>query len=242
MIYNVRIKVFPDGTKQYLYSENAKQREFKRMLSDLPDAYLDNDIEVEEKENERDVSGECAKRAKQRVWDIARANSWDYFFTLTLDPACVNRFDYNAVTDLIKQFTRQLHYYGCEWLIVPEQHKSGAWHFHGLLKGKTPMTIGKTLKDGTVLYNFKNYEFGFTSLSRINNEQAVATYLTKYLTKIWKSPREKRYWFSRGLNQPQFVYSELRSDALPALIAKSDFRKKLTSPYGDFWMLEVHSK
>ena len=67
MNYNVRIKVFPDGTKQYLYCKKAKEREFKRMLIDLPDAYLDDELEIDD----RDVSAECNKRAKQRVWDIA---------------------------------------------------------------------------------------------------------------------------------------------------------------------------
>lgn len=250
MIYNVRIKVFPDGTNQYLYCEEAKTRDFKRALAELPDAYLDEELDVEtepgtelESENERDVSGECAKRARQRVWDIARANDWDYFFTLTLDPAKVDRFDYSAVVEELKAFTRSLHHYGCDWLIVPEQHKSGAWHFHGLLRGNPPVKLAKVLKDGTCLYNFDNYDLGFTSLSRVKDSQSVATYLTKYLTKEMVVPKgRKRYWASRGLNLPRFVYSEMRSDMLTGLMSKADFRKKLQSPYGDFWLLEVHSK
>lgn len=239
MIYNVRIKVFPDGTKQYLYSENAKMREFKKALVELPDADLDN--ELEEEDNNRDVQNECSKRAKQKIWDIARCNRWDYFFTLTLDPVHVDRFNYFACADLIKKFTKSLAYYGCDWLIVPEQHQNGAYHFHGLLRGSPPLEIGKLLNDGTMLYNFKNYDFGFTSCSRIKNEQSVATYLTKYITKDMAVPRgQKRYWFSRNLNVPNFIYTELDSDKLLGLIAKADYRKKIKSSYGDFWILELH--
>lgn len=241
MIYNCRIKVFPDGTKQYLYCDEAKAKDFKRCLEDLPDAYLDDELEVGK--SERDVSEECSKRAKQRVWDIARANSWDWFVTLTLDPAVVDRFDYNAVVECLKSFTKSLHYYNCDWLIVPEQHKSGAWHFHGLIRGNPPMSKGKVLKDGTVIYNLDNYHLGFTSLSRVKNEQSVATYITKYLTKEMEVPKgRKRYWFSRGLNQPRFVYTELSSAGLPGLLSRADFRKVIKSPYGDYFLVEIHSK
>lgn len=240
--YNVRIKVFPDGTKQYLYCSEVKEKNFKRMLEDLPDAYLDDELNNDDDEL-RDVSGECAKRARQRVWDIARANHWDWFCTLTLDPACVDRFDYSSVVDALKSFTKSLHYYNCDWLIVPEQHKSGAWHFHGLIRGNPPMSKGKVLKDGTVIYNLDNYHLGFTSLSRVKNEQSVATYITKYLTKEMEVPKgRKRYWFSRGLNQPRFVYSTLPSDCIPGLLARADFKKIIHSPYGDYVLLEIHSK
>lgn len=239
MIYNVRIKVFPDGTKQYLYCDNAKTREFKRTLIELPDSDLDEELYDEIKD--RDVNYECCKRAKQKIWDIARANNWDYFFTLTLDPSYVDRFDYSACSDLIKKFTKSLAYYGCDWIIVPEQHQSGAYHFHGLLRGNPPLVIGKILKDGTVLYNFNNYKYGFTSCSKVKDDQSVATYLTKYITKDMCVPAgEKRYWFSRGLNTPTFIYSELDSDKLVGLIAKADFRKKICTDYGTYWLLEEH--
>lgn len=239
MVYNVRIKVFPDGSKQYLYCEKAKEREFKRALIELPDADLDDELVNEVKD--RDINNECCKRAKQKIWDIARSNSWDYFFTLTFDPCCVNRYDYSACADLIKKFTKSLAYYNCDWIIVPEQHADGAYHFHGLIRGTPPLDIGKVMKDGSVLYNLRNYRYGFTSCSRIKNEQSVATYLTKYITKDMCVPSgQKRYWFSRGLNHPNFVYAELDSVHLLGLMAKSDFRKKIDSPYGSFWMLEIH--
>lgn len=240
MYYNVRVKVFPDGTKQYLYSEKAKEREFKRALAELPDAYLDEELEDNE---DRDVENECCKRAKQRIWDIARSNHWDYFFTLTLDPKQVDRFNYIECANLIKRFTKSLAYYNCKWIIVPEQHKSGAYHFHGLLQGTPPLKIGKVLEDGTVLYNFENYEFGFTSCSKIKDSQSVCTYLTKYITKEMSVPQgQKRYWYSRHLNAPTFIYEEVMSDKLIKMIAKADYRKKITSPYGDYWLLEEHSE
>ena len=56
------------------------------------------EFEDAEKQHERSVSVSM-KRAKQKIYDLSRANEWEYFVTLTFDPNKVHRYDY---TDCVK--------------------------------------------------------------------------------------------------------------------------------------------
>jgi hypothetical protein len=96
---------------------------------------------------------------------------------------------------------------------VPEQHKDGAWHMHGLIGGvdsahlvkfddmeKAPLKL-----KGKDYYNWTKYgeKFGFCSLGKIKNREAAAKYITKYISKdIAKSVKEvgaHLYYSSKGL-------------------------------------------
>ena len=80
MWYNVRVKTFPDGHKQYFYSENY-------ILRDVPEEYRPQKIKrkLSQSDNEERFSNNL-KRAVNQVYDLARANHFDWFITLTLDP------------------------------------------------------------------------------------------------------------------------------------------------------------
>lgn len=108
MLYNLRIKSFPDGTKQYFFSEFVKERDYS-IEKGAPAGEC-----TEEKQREN------AKRAVQVVYDLARSNDFDWFITLTFDPERVDRYDYDSCADAVKRFTKMLCKNGNRWIIVPE--------------------------------------------------------------------------------------------------------------------------
>lgn len=223
MFYNVRVKTFPDGTKQYMYSERTKQREYETEEKKL----TGDSVKQKEKEN--------ASRAVQKVYDLARSNEFDWFITLTFDPKKVNRYDYDSCADAIKRFTDVLYHNGNKWIVVPEQHKDSAYHFHGLVSGHLDLT-----HHAGDVYNLNSYKYGFTTATPIKDRKRVSTYIAKYLTKEIVVPKgRKRYWASRSLVRPTEEYVQMYTEDFGKLWNDSRYHKLISSPYGDFLLCET---
>lgn len=151
------------------------------------------------------------KRAKDKVFEIASANKWDWMITLTLDKEKIDRYNPEEVQKLVsKWFDNNVQRRGLKYLIVPEEHEDGAIHFHGLcndvldfvfaerykIKGKKKPVALSTLKkygynptDENVqeVFNIKNFPYGFTTALKLDdNVMAVSLYMTKYITKDLK--------------------------------------------------------
>jgi len=65
-------------------------------------------------------------------------NDWTHFITCTLDKDKYDRYNLPVFQKDLSQFLRnQRKKYKAEikYLLIPEQHKDGAWHMHGLLQG-----------------------------------------------------------------------------------------------------------
>lgn len=148
------------------------------------------------------------KRAKDKVFEIASANKWDWMITLTLDKEKINRYNPDEVQKLVcKWFDNQVQRRGLKYLVVPELHQDGAIHFHGLcnnsfdfvsaerykIKGsKKPVGLSTLKKYGykptdenvQEVFNIKNFPYGFTTALKLDdNVMAVSLYMTKYITK-----------------------------------------------------------
>ena len=177
-------------------------------------------------ENETRLS-QSLSRTRRRIYEIAACNTWTWFFTGTLDAEKCDRNDLNGTFKKLSQFFRDYrkkqHGEKLRYLIVPEQHKNGAWHFHGLLEGLTedelhkftederlPLRILRTIKGGTDVYEWREYSarFGYTTLTRVRDCRAVSAYVTKYITKdmvaahIAQGKQGHLYYASQGLNKP----------------------------------------
>lgn len=236
--WNVRIKTYPDGKQQFFVSEfPVKKPVFKK------EAVYDGST-VEKKETENGA------RAIQMVYDLARGTKWDWFFTLTFSPEEVDRFDYDAVAALVLKFTQSLRWYKCQYIIIPEQHKSGAWHFHGLAKGELPVTLARNEKRGGFVfdnkghpvYNVTNFKVGFTTATQIGDSDRAVSYITKYLTKdkMAKVPKgRKRYWASRGLPKPEIQTYLGGLLEVGQLIRACRYQKEIVAKYNRFFIGEV---
>ena len=159
-------------------------------------------------------------RARQKIYEYAYCNDWDYFFTGTLDQKKYNRQDLPKFhKDLCRWFYDYRRKTGqkISFLLIPEPHKDGAWHMHGLLSG-IPSDRTEEFKKGTALYrnkdgyvNWPDYakKFGFVSLGAVRSAEAVSSYITKYITKsiaaLSKQLGAHLYYCSRGLATAQVI-------------------------------------
>lgn len=157
-------------------------------------------------------------RAKTKVREYALCNYFEYFATFTLDKDKYDRYNLPKFIKDLGQFIRDYrkkYKSNIQYLLIPEQHKDGAWHIHGLLMGikeehlisfdTIPGVPGRLKNRG--YYNFVLYEkkFGFNSLGKIKDTDKVANYITKYITKDFGKDIElnhKSYYCSRGLKKP----------------------------------------
>jgi len=159
------------------------------------------------------------RRSKTSVTDYALCNPFSQFITLTFNPKLVDSFDYDTSKKLVSKWinNQRRHSPDLTYILVAEKHpSSGRIHFHMIVnnyhgeleEARNPHNNRKLKKNGKQIYNLKGWKYGFSTLSNIENQQATARYLQKYLTKDFiEAFNKKRYWTSRGLIKPTKEYN-----------------------------------
>ena len=109
--------------------------EFDLVTAEKDVSYL-SDLELE-KRHERCVKSSL-NRSIHKIYDLARNNVWEWFFTFTLNESAVkDRTDYAECSKKVCMWFNNIRKRLCpdiKYLIVPERHpSSGAWHFHALV-------------------------------------------------------------------------------------------------------------
>ena len=184
---------------------------------------------------------ESVRRAKNTVEDIARGNLWDFFVTLTFDGKEVDRYDYYACTRAIKLWCDCLRhrYPGVRYVLVPELHKDGAYHFHGLIAGADLRIVrarsaktGKLLytKRGEQIYNIPlEYKYGLTTVTKVRDTGASSMYITKYIGKAFgEVPKGcHRYFASNNLNRPEDITEKMLIEDAPNMMRMIDMLGRL---------------
>lgn len=164
--------------------------------------------------NEQDFYKYVAfKRSKNMIYKLACNNKpWDYFVTFTFNSDKVDRYNFSEVSKKLSKWIDNIKQkYGCKdmgYIIVPEKHKDGAWHFHGLFKNCDNLNfIDSGIKDnqGRTIYNISNYKFGFTTATKLSDIDKAVSYILKYISKDLFGDNlkgKKRYWRSKNLEMP----------------------------------------
>lgn len=169
---------------------------------------------------------------KRRIRGYALANQFEWFVTLTIDPHKINSLDYEISKTLLLKWCRYMRdtYGKFDYLFIPEFHKSGAVHFHGILgdisanfiEARHPNNGQLLLQNNHQVYNLADWNFGFTNCQKIVDSEKTASYLTKYLTKELMTNKEmfrkKRYFNSQGLKKPKVEYIQSEIDDLKKFI------------------------
>lgn len=133
-------------------------------------------------------------RARSMVLQYALCNPWEYFFTGTLDRSKMDRYDLDTYASRLMQFIRDKRKkYAAKFqvLLVPERHKDGAWHIHGLVYGLPDLALcpfAPPAPQHLIDHGFLNWpdymdKFGFCSMAPIRDPIATAFYITKYVSK-----------------------------------------------------------
>lgn len=168
------------------------------------------------------------RRAKNAIMEIALCNTWEHFVTLTLSPEKYDRYDLHkwqkALSVWIGNFNRK---YGCKvkYLLIPEHHKDGAWHMHGLFSGLPAEALRKNCFGYLDLPEYSE-RFGFINFSKIKDPVRVSRYITKYVSKSLSERMQDYgahlYYASKGLNRKECVIEYAVAD-IPADTIQTDF-------------------
>lgn len=186
---------------------------------------------------------ESLSRTKKVVKEIAFCNQFELFCTFTFRPdGKADRYNWDECRKkLSKLFNHYKDRYSKQfkYLLIPELHKDGAIHFHGLLAGIRPGNLIKpanvqardlftgeikTISNvhGYMDWPYYSEKMGFFSCSKIVNQFAVSCYVTKYITKdLMQLPANANlYMASKGLKRAELVFD---MDDLP-MQGRPDFR------------------
>lgn len=168
-------------------------------------------------------------RTIQSIYKYARQAVWNFFVTLTFNQEFVDRFDYKECNEKVRNWLKHQHSRfapDLKYLFVPEQHKNGAWHFHGLISNVGDMAFadsGHTTKMGQVIYNLSGWRFGFSTATAVTDTSRVSGYITKYITKdlCGATQYANRFLRSRNLGEPiedTFLIEGDKSDFVETMV------------------------
>lgn len=153
-------------------------------------------------------------RSRSMVLQYALCNQWDHFITITVNPAWFDRYDLDSVYDVLYaflKFYRSTFSPNFRFLLVPELHKDGAYHFHGLVAGVCPVHLSefipgihpqKLINAGYLNWGMLGAVIGYVSLSKLRSPVGAGFYVTKYITKEHANDGfyKHLYFHSRGLS------------------------------------------
>lgn len=175
----------------------------------VPNTGLPKDVSKKEASSDSDIY-HSLNRTKNKIYTYARCMKWEWFVTFTFSNEKVNRYDYDECSRLVRRWLNNQRRNAPDlcYLVVPEQHKDGAWHFHGLLANTGKMKFsdsGKRDKKGKTIYNMPKWSNGFTTATAVTDVFKVSKYIGKYITKelceITKG--KQRYFVSQNMPNPE---------------------------------------
>lgn len=237
--YNTTIKTYANGDKNIEFHSYSNSKGFPKQ-----DGKGFNKLSKEEIEKSREHQRfKNLYRTKQTIIDLAYHNGiiepWEYFVTLTFDDEKVNAKDYNQVSESLAKWLNNMKHQNpnMRYILAPEPHPtSGRIHFHGIFanvpkwalkKARNPHSGRLIKRNGLQIYNLENYKYGYTTISKVTNLEAVSVYISKYITKeLIDLCYKKRYWCSKGLERPTMEYAEFDEETLLFHIDKEKIKER----------------
>ena len=207
LAYNAKVIRYEYETHVSCYDNAITRNKKKSENSNFRKNYRNDDRT--EKEIEHCIN-QSLKRTKNAIYHIARSNKWEWFITLTFNRQIVDSANYDGVVKLLMNFLNNEKSRKCNdmiYLIVPELHADGEhYHFHGLLARADGMKFvdsGHVSSDGETVYNLADWQYGFTTATKVKDDKRVSGYITKYITKMECQllKNKKRYYASRNVNR-----------------------------------------
>lgn len=220
-MYNIRLYDYPNGAQLRIYSRpvNEPDKGFK-IEKKVKKAFIENPFEekmqwvevLEDKERteydrQRSIYSSVA-RTVNNIYMLSRSNSWDWFVTLTFNPEKVDSFNYDDCTKKLSKWLQNCKRVApdMKYLVVPEKHKSGRYHFHGLFADCYELGFidsGHKTKNDETIFNIGKYRLGWSTSTAVKDNERVTKYICKYVTKdlVENTPNKKRYWVSKNLER-----------------------------------------
>ena len=233
-------KVYREARKQQQLDYEYARKEYNPFTD--KEEYLNNYSDIDEiiLAHERSVRNSL-NRTIHSIYKYSRQCDWEYFITLTFNEECVDRYDFSeCMKKANKWFNNQRNRFATDlkYLFVPEQHKDGAWHIHGVICdtgsmkiedsgrvaiGKKSYVRNESNNHYPTIYNLGGWKFGFSTATAVRDTDKVSTYITKYITKeiCETSKGRKRYYRSQNIPEPtetEFFVEGNKDDFIQTLI------------------------
>lgn len=228
--YNIKIKSYKNGEEQIITKKVPIRYNYSNEKKITGNSYKKKDIT-----NLYDA----LHRTKTNIIDIAKSNDWEWFITITFDKQKVDRYNYDLIASKMKKLLNNLKQRKApylKYLLVPELHKDGAIHFHGLLSQIGDINAFKTNKkdkQGKDIYNFKDFNLGFTTATKVKDTKAVSNYISKYISLelVIIRKNKHKYWCSKNLERPKETLEYIQEKKITPL---NDNLKKLCDFYNEY--------
>ena len=169
------------------------------------------------------------RRARAKIRDYALCNPFSHFVTLTLSPDKIDRYDLKGIVKKLQNWLdNHVRRNGLKYILIPEQHKDGAFHFHGFFNDVLPLTDSGTLtqpggkpkrprteaerqkmcKNGSQpVYNIDAWRLGFsTAIPLYGDYHAAVGYVCKYIGKGSVKLGGRWYFSGGGLKLPEVEF------------------------------------
>lgn len=192
------------------------------------------------KKSEGDDMLRSMRRARAKLRRMALSNEFSHFVTLTLDKEKIDRYDPKAIIQRVNRLLDNLvRRHGLRYILVPEQHQDGAYHFHGFVAGDGLQVVDSGTIDlpwekkpkrprdeqeraawlaagGHVVYNLPQWSLGFsTAIELYGTYSAAVAYVCKYIGKQQGQRPMGRWYYSGGaLKDAPKLYTTLDFGAL----------------------------
>ncbi|MCI8934496.1 MAG: hypothetical protein HFE80_08330 [Clostridiaceae bacterium] len=225
LTHNARIKRYPDGSWTLLVASRGifglagwEDAEDWGDLPEEPEKGTENNPAASRREPAAADRKRSARRARARVFDLAMCSDLDYFVTLTLDPARIDRFDMAALIRRMRSWLdNRVRRKGLAYILVPELHQDGAIHLHGLINNALQIVDSgvKHSRQGPQgpewydVYNLPDWKLGFSTAIQLHGDRKKAVnYVCKYITKCAEKGKiGGRFYYSGGdLREPETEY------------------------------------
>lgn len=171
-MYNVKISEYLESTEVVFYEKPIKghEKEKDSFIIERDNelfevysfmAFSSKSLEDIKQENAVHSFYTSFNRTKNKIYNYARDNVWEWFLTFTFDPKIIDSFNYDIIVKCMTDFLRYIGNHSSsktKYLIVPERHKSGRYHLHGVFSN-IDMSLwkmkysGHTTKGGLPIYN-----------------------------------------------------------------------------------------
>lgn len=248
--HNAQLKLYPDGSavlqcfdRALIREHGFEERRKKRGVVPLPD----DDGVADRGIRSADNLARSKRRARTAVYDIAMSSDFEWFVTLTLDAAKVDRYDAGEVFRHLRYWLdNHVRRDGLTYLLVPEHHRDGALHFHALFNDALPVIDSGTISrpgckapkrprskaqrqawldaGGHVVYNLPSWPYGYTTAIRLYGDRDAAVgYVTKYISKSEQKIGGRWYYSGGDLRRPEVVACDVDFECAAALKGASCF-------------------
>ncbi|MER7284087.1 hypothetical protein ABT369_57740, partial [Dactylosporangium sp. NPDC000244] len=166
-LYKTKIKSYPNGDKTLTVYKNA-------LIVKIDDDSID--VSISEKTEKTDDEKELEKirnlwKIRTKIKDYVLSNEFNYFWTLTFDS---DRYNYAVAFEKMGRWLERMRkkHGKFDYIMIPELHKDGAIHFHGVTGGLNAVIRDSGVKHkGVKVYNCSDWDHGFTTLTKIRSRE-----------------------------------------------------------------------